>query len=164
MGTQKPILCHSGNHDWYDAGEAFVATFFQPAAAHVALRARIEVDNRLTTTTEQTIERLIDQATRYRELYQVPTQQTRSPVLQFQTEHFALFAVDTGVARTVDDKQLDWLKQGLKAAQGKLKMVLLGHPFYAGGRDTTLEDEIIYSVATVITRTSSRRGDGWRYT
>jgi uncharacterized membrane protein HdeD (DUF308 family)/3',5'-cyclic AMP phosphodiesterase CpdA len=141
MGTQKPIYAIPGNHDWYDANEAFVATFFKPAAARLALRARIEVDNRLTTTTEQTIERLIDQATRYRELYQLPTQQQEAPFFQFQTEQFALFAVDTGVARTVDDKQLQWLKQGLQAAQGKLKLVILGHPFYAGGRDTTLDDE-----------------------
>ena len=65
-GVTKPVFAIPGNHDWYDALEAFVATFFDPRAARAAMRARIEVDNRLTGTTDATVERLIAEAARLR--------------------------------------------------------------------------------------------------
>ena len=133
MGTTKPVYAIPGNHDWYDALEAFVATFLEPNAARAAMRARIEVDNKITSTTEPRIEELIGTATRLGKEYRVSTQLQRAPFFQFQTETFALFAVDTGVARRVDATQLSWLKQALESAKGKTKMAILGHPFFAGG-------------------------------
>src|SRR5262249_46872526 len=55
------------------------------------------------------------------------------PFFQFQTDSFALFAVDTGVAKRVDPAQAAWLKAALASAKGKTKMAILGHPLYAGG-------------------------------
>lgn len=141
MGITKPIYAIPGNHDWYDALEAFAATFFTPESARLSMRARIETDRRLTSTNEATIERLIAQATRWRQFYGVPTQQQTGPYFQLQTESFALFAVDTGVARRVDDEQWRWLEAGLRSAEGKMKMVVLGHPFIAGGRWTLGDNE-----------------------
>ena len=51
-GFDKPVYAIPGNHDWYDALEGFAATFFAPDAAAAAMRARIEADNRLTSTTD----------------------------------------------------------------------------------------------------------------
>lgn len=133
MGTTKPVYAIPGNHDWYDALEGFTASFFEPAAARIALRARVDVDNGITSTTEGRIEELILQATRLGREYGVTTQLQQAPFFQFQTESFALFAVDTGVARRVDPTQGEWLRRALDAARGKLKMAILGHPFYAGG-------------------------------
>jgi hypothetical protein len=140
MGTTKPIYAIPGNHDWYDALEGFAATFLKPDAARAAMRARAEADNRLTSTTDQQIERLIAQATRHRKDYGVPTQLQEAPYFQLQTAAFALFAVDTGVARRVDPSQFAWLKGALERARGKMKMAILGHPLYAGGRYAALGD------------------------
>lgn len=141
MGTTKPVYAIPGNHDWYDALEGFNATFLTPDAARVAMRARVEVDRRITSTTERQIERLIAQASRLREEYRVPTQQQRAPFFQVQTKSFALFALDTGVARRLDAKQEQWVRAAIQAAKGKFKMAILGHPVYAGGVNTAEGDE-----------------------
>lgn len=133
MGTTRPVYAIPGNHDWYDALEGFAATFLEPDAARAMMRTRVEVDNRITTTTDARIEELIATASRLRRFYGVPTQQQRAMFFQFQTDTFALFALDTGVARRLDPAQLAWFRATLAAARGKTKMVILGHPFYAGG-------------------------------
>ncbi len=134
MGTTKPVYAIPGNHDWYDALEGFTATFLQPTAARAAMRARVEADNRVTSTTDRRIEQLVAEASRLRKEYGVPTQLQEAPYFQFQTDSFALFAVDTGVARRVDPAQLAWLRGALESARGKMKMAILGHPLFAGGR------------------------------
>ncbi len=134
MGTTKPVYAIPGNHDWYDALEAFVATFYQPQAARIAMRARIELDKRITITNEKRIDQLIAEATRLRGEYGVPTQFQKAPYFQFQTDRFALFAVDTGVVKRIDPVQMKWFRQALESAKGKMKMAILGHPLYAGGQ------------------------------
>lgn len=151
MGVRKPVYAIPGNHDWYDALEGFAATFFEPDAARTAMKARVEIDNHLTSTTDSHIEQLIAEATRLQKLYQVPVQRQRLPYFQFQTDTFALFAVDTGVARQIDSVQQSWLEEGLKAAAGKTTMVLLGHPFYAGGHDQTEGTENFAALKELLT-------------
>jgi hypothetical protein len=63
----------------------------------------------------------------------VPTGFQRAPYFQIQTDRFALITVDTGVLRRVDADQLAWLRVALEQSSGKFKMVVLGHPLYAGG-------------------------------
>jgi 3',5'-cyclic AMP phosphodiesterase CpdA len=140
-GTGKPVYAIPGNHDWYDALEAFAATFLTPGAARRTMRARIEVDNRLTSTTDGRIEELIAQAARLRQLYGVPTGFQRAPFFQVQIRDFALLAVDTGIVRGVDPSQRVWLQRALAAARGKLTMAVLGHPLYAGGHYQAAEDD-----------------------
>ena len=132
-GTGKPVYAIPGNHDWYDALEGFAATFLEPDAARTAMRARVDVDNGLTTTTDARIEELIGRAAFYREQYGVPTGFQRAPFFDVQTRDFALIAVDTGVVRSVDPVQWRWLEAALDEARGKVIMAVLGHPFYAGG-------------------------------
>jgi hypothetical protein len=132
-GTGKPVYAIPGNHDWFDALEAFAATFMTPESARRTMRARIETDNGLTRTTDRRIEQLIAQAGELRRLYGVPTGFQRAPFFQVQTRDFALLAIDTGVMRRVDPAQQVWLQGALDAARGKLTMAILGHPFYAGG-------------------------------
>lgn len=132
-GVTKPVYAIPGNHDWYDALEGFVATFYDPASARAAMRARIEKDLGISGTNDAEIERLIAEAGRLRELYRVPTGFQQAPFFQIETDAFAFIAVDTGVRRTVDSVQLAWLKQALASSREKFRMVLLGHPFYAIG-------------------------------
>jgi uncharacterized membrane protein HdeD (DUF308 family)/3',5'-cyclic AMP phosphodiesterase CpdA len=132
-GFDKPVYAIPGNHDWYDALEGFVATFFTPEAAKIAMRARVEADNRLTSTTDDRIAWLVGEAARLRREYGVPTGFQRAPYFQVQSDRFALLAVDTGVLRRVDPDQLAWLRAALEQSRGKFKMVILGHPLYAGG-------------------------------
>ncbi len=139
-GIGKPVYAIPGNHDWYDALEGFVATFFEPKAARLAMRARIEKDGGVSSTTDATIEKWIATAARLRQEYGVPTGFQRAPFFQIQTDTFALIAVDTGVLRTVDEEQLGWLKAALEASRGKLIMAVIGHPFLAGGHDTSQGD------------------------
>ncbi|MFI5459826.1 MAG: metallophosphoesterase family protein [Isosphaerales bacterium] len=132
-GIEKPVYAIPGNHDWYDALEAFNATFLTPAAARAAMHARVEADLHLTSTTDERIDELIARAARLRQEYAVPTALQDGPFFQIQTQHFALIAVDTGVVKRVDAAQLRWLTSALAAARGKFIMVLLGHPLYALG-------------------------------
>ena len=132
-GVQKPVYAIPGNHDWYDALEAFAATFLEPDAARVAMKARIEADLKLSRTTDRHIEALIREAARLRKEYRVPTGFQQGPFFQFQTDRFALFVVDTGVRKSIDPAQMEWLKTALAAAHGKFKMAILGHPLYVAG-------------------------------
>jgi uncharacterized membrane protein HdeD (DUF308 family) len=139
-GVTKPVYAIPGNHDWYDALEAFAATFLEPDAARASIRARAEADLRVSSTTDARIEALIQQAAQLRRDYGVPTGYQRAPFFEVQTDRFALLAVDTGVLRTVDPLQSTWLDAALERSAGKFTMAILGHPFYAGGHDTTTGD------------------------
>src|SRR5262249_10234590 len=104
-GFTKPIYAIPGNHDWYDALEAFAANFLQPEAARACMLSRIETDGRMTTTTEKHIERYIHEAAQLRQDYGVSTGWQRGPFFEVQTARFALLVVDTGVLRSVDSRQ-----------------------------------------------------------
>jgi uncharacterized membrane protein HdeD (DUF308 family)/3',5'-cyclic AMP phosphodiesterase CpdA len=145
-GFDKPVYAIPGNHDWYDALEGFVATFFVADAARVAMRARVEADHRLTSTTDGRIAWLVQEAQRLRGEYRVPTGFQRAPYFQIHTERFALLAVDTGVLRRVDPDQLAWLRAALEQSRSKFKMVILGHPFYAGGGYQAGDDEAFAAI------------------
>src|SRR5262249_11795249 len=134
-GVTKPVFAIPGNHDWYDALEAFLATFMQPDAARAAMRARAEADLRLTRTTGDRIDRLIAEAARLRGEYGVPTGFQRGPFFEFQSDRFALVAVDTGIVKRIDSAQWAWLESALDRARGKLTMAILGHPLYANSYD-----------------------------
>ena len=55
-GVKKPVYAIPGNHDWYDALEAFDVTFLQADAARASIRARVDSDLRMTSTTESRID------------------------------------------------------------------------------------------------------------
>jgi 3',5'-cyclic AMP phosphodiesterase CpdA len=139
-GVTRPVYAIPGNHDWYDALEGFAATFFEPEAARLAMRARIEADEGMSSTTGARIEELISRAAFLRRQYGVPTGSQQAPFFQLQTPSFALIAVDTGVLRGVDAEQLTWLRSALEASRGKMVMAILGHPFFAGGHDVSRDD------------------------
>ncbi len=140
QGFERPVYAIPGNHDWYDALEAFAATFLDADAARATMRARVEADHRLTSTTEGRITQLLEQAAHLRVAYRVPTGFQRAPYFQVQAERFALIAVDTGVLRRIDPDQWAWLRTALGLARGKFTMVILGHPFYAGGHNQAAGD------------------------
>lgn len=139
-GFTKPIYAIPGNHDWYDALEAFSANFLEPKAARAAMRARREVDLNLTTTTERRTDEMIRQAAFLREAYQLNTALQRAPYFEIHAAEFSLIAVDTGIQRRVDDAQMRWLEEALERARGKFKMVILGHPLYAAGHYQAAEE------------------------
>lgn len=140
-GFAKPIYAIPGNHDWYDALEAFAANFLEAPAARSAMRARRTVDHGLTTTTESRIETAIQQAARLREQYGLQVGTQRAPYFEIHTDRLSLISVDTGVLRTVDADQLAWLQTALTRARGRFKFVVLGHPLYAGGAYQGATDE-----------------------
>jgi uncharacterized membrane protein HdeD (DUF308 family) len=140
-GVTRPVYAIPGNHDWYDALEAFAATFLRADAARAAIRARAEADLRVTSTTDDRIDTLVQEAERLRQAYGVPTGFQRAPFFEMQAERFALLAVDTGILRRIDPAQATWLDAALNRSAGKLTMAILGHPFFAGGHDTTAGDD-----------------------
>jgi uncharacterized membrane protein HdeD (DUF308 family) len=140
-GFEKPIYAIPGNHDWFDALEGFNANFLEARAARAALKARVEADLRLTTTDGRRIDALIGQAERLRGLYKIDNNNQRGPFFELQTSDFALIAIDTGILRTVDDREASWLERALDRARGKFTMAIVGHPRFAGGRDTSIGDE-----------------------
>jgi hypothetical protein len=132
-GFTRPVYAVPGNHDWYDALEAFTANFFEPDAARAAIRARVAADGGLTSTTERRIDELLGEAARLRREYGVTTGRQRSSYFEMHAERFSLIVVDTGILRTIDDDQFHWLDAALERARGRFKMVILGHPLYAAG-------------------------------
>jgi uncharacterized membrane protein HdeD (DUF308 family) len=140
-GVTRPVYAIPGNHDWYDALEAFAATFLQADAARASMRARVESDLRATSTTDGRIDQLIREAGRLRQEYGVPTGFQRAPFFEIQSDDFALIAIDTGVLRKVDAEEERWLDGALRRAAGKTTMAIVGHPFFAGGHDVTLGDD-----------------------
>jgi 3',5'-cyclic AMP phosphodiesterase CpdA len=149
-GVTKPVYAIPGNHDWYDALEGFLATFLEPDAARQSMRARAEADLRLTSTTATRIDRLVGEAQRLRNEYQVPTGFQRAPYFEVQTDRFALLAIDTGIVKRIDDAQRVWLEAALDRARGKTIMAILGHPFYAGGHDQALGHEDFTSLKRLL--------------
>lgn len=145
-GFTKPIYAIPGNHDWYDALEGFAANFLEADAARASMRARLEVDNRISTTTDKHIDEMIVEAARLRSQYGVKNGFQRGPFFDIQTDRFALIAADTGVARTLDPLEEMWFKAALEKARGKCIMVVLGHPFYAGGRYQGTDDEAFAAI------------------
>lgn len=132
-GVTKPVYAIPGNHDWYDALDGFVATFYEPAAARKAMEARIGSDMHITATTRALMEDMITKTEAWRKEYQVPTGFQNAPYFQVQTGDFVFISIETGVVRQIDPLQLKWLKNVLEASRGKFVMALLGHPFYAIG-------------------------------
>jgi uncharacterized membrane protein HdeD (DUF308 family) len=135
QGFAKPIYAIPGNHDWFDALEGFNANFLEPKAARAALEARVDADHGLTATNGQRIEQLIAEAARLRQLYAVNVSKQRAVFFELQTDGFALLAIDTGILRTVDERQWAWIERALERSQGKFIMAIVGHPRFAGGHD-----------------------------
>jgi uncharacterized membrane protein HdeD (DUF308 family) len=134
-GVTKPVFAIPGNHDWYDALEAFLATFLQHDAARITMRARADADLRLTSTSSHRIESLIAEADRLRGEYRVPTGFQRGPFFEMQWPDFALVAVDTGIVKRIDPAEWQWLDAALGRAAGRMTMAILGHPLYAKSYD-----------------------------
>lgn len=132
-GVKKPVYAIPGNHDWYDALDGFVATFFEPEAARAAMRARAAADLKLTTSTGAAIDNAIAITERWRQEYAVPTGYQKAPFFQVSTDDFVLITLETGVERQIDSLQMRWLRNVLDASRNKFVMVVLGHPFYAIG-------------------------------
>jgi hypothetical protein len=135
QGFAKPVYAIPGNHDWYDALEGFNANFLEPKASRAAMEARVKADLRLTTTDARRIDGLIAQAARLRELFRVKAGTQRAPFFELQTQDFALLAIDTGILRTVDERQWAWIERALGRSRGKFTMAIVGHPRFAGGHD-----------------------------
>lgn len=135
-GLTKPVYAIPGNHDWFNALDAFNANLLTPDAALTSMRARAEVDHGLTLLSDAERQAMIAEAERLRGLYGIKAGLQTAPYFDVQTPDFALIAVDTGVLKTMDKVQTDWMKARLAAAKGKFVMVLAGHPRYAGGHDT----------------------------
>src|SRR5262249_24951419 len=133
QGFAKPIFAIPGNHDWFDAIEG--ANFLEPKAARAAMEARVHADLGLTTTNARRIERLIADAARLRRLYGVNAGNQRAAFFELQTDGFALLAIDTGILRTIDERQSAWVERVLERSRGKFIMAIMGHPRIAGGHD-----------------------------
>jgi len=147
-GFKKPIYAIPGNHDWFDALEGFNANFLEPEAARAALAARAETDLNLTSTGTTRIDRLVNRARQLGDLYGIQSGLQRGPFFEIQTADFALIAIDTGIQRTIDDRQRAWLTDALARARGKFTMVIPGHPKYAGGMDTSIGDDAFSALYT----------------
>ncbi len=132
-GVTKPIYAIPGNHDWYDALDGFVATFFKPAAAMKAMEARARTDLKLKSPNIEDLQDVVNQATFLRREYQLDVGHQNVPFFQVSNDYFVLLTIDTGVRRRLDSLELAWVKSVLKSSKGKYVMALLGHPFYAIG-------------------------------
>jgi len=135
QGFAKPVYAIPGNHDWFDALESFNANFLEPKAARSAMEARVEADLGLTGTNARRIDNLMAHAARLRRLYAVNVGIQRGPFFELQTDDFALLAIDTGILRTVDERQMAWIERALDRSRGKFTMAIVGHPRFAGGHD-----------------------------
>jgi len=134
MGVDKPVLAIPGNHDWFNALDGFAANVMDPDTARAAIDARVKADLSLSSTTGDRIDHLIGSAARLRSLYRLQAGLQHAPFFELHAGGFSLIAIDTGIERRVDTKQLEWLKAALDRSTGGFTMAIVGHPFYAAGR------------------------------
>jgi hypothetical protein len=132
-GVTKPVYAIPGNHDWYDALDGFIATFFDPESARIAMEARIKKDLYISSTNEKRIGKMITTSAKWRKEYNIPTGFQKAPYFQVSAGNFVFISIETGVERQIDTLQATWLHNVLEASKGKFVMALLGHPFYAIG-------------------------------
>ena len=133
-GVTKPIYAIPGNHDWFNALDGFAANLMSPDAAQAALVARANADLRFSSTTEGRVRGLISDAARLRRYYGIQSGLQRAPFFELHTGRFSLVAVDTGILKSVDDRQMAWLRAALERSKGTFTLAVLGHPVYAAGR------------------------------
>ena len=133
-GVSKPVYAIPGNHDWFNALDGFAANLMRPDAAQAALTARANADLRFSSTTEGRIVRLIGDAARLRQYYGIQAGLQRAPFFEIHTDRVSLVAVDTGILKSVDDKEMTWLRAALDRSKGTLTIAILGHPLFAAGR------------------------------
>ena len=81
------------------------------------MRARREADLRSTTTTEARIDDMIAEAARLRQMYEIRSAYQHAPYFEVQAERFALLVVDTGILKSVDDDQMEWLRSALECSR-----------------------------------------------
>jgi uncharacterized membrane protein HdeD (DUF308 family) len=134
-GIEKPVFAIPGNHDWFNALDGFAANLLHPDMARIAIEARVDADLSLSSTTDDRAGQLVRDAARLRSLYRVPAGQQHGPFFELHTGAFSLIGIDTGIERGVDERQLAWVRAALDRAQGAFTMAILGHPFYASGRE-----------------------------
>lgn len=133
-GVNKPIFGLPGNHDWYNKAEGFIANFYTDDAQKAAIPGLCQTQWFVPCSfTTRRMKSSARDAWDLRDNYKVQSGQQRNVYFQMQTEKFALFVVDTGCRRRIDDDQYHWLEGALKKATGKFKMVVLGHPLYVHG-------------------------------
>ena len=136
-GFDKPIYAIPGNHDWFDANEGFNANFLEHDSAILTLHGRLAEDLKTELiTTDQRFEDMTSSAARLRQLYNVSNGHQRAPFFEIHRAGFSLIAVDTGILRSIDVKQREWLESALQRAGANFKLVVLGHPFYVAGVDS----------------------------
>ena len=152
-GFEKPIYAIPGNHDWYDADEAFNANFLEHDAAILSLRARLATDLKThLITTNKRFDEMTAEAKRLREYYRIKNGLQRAPFFEMHQPGFSLIAVDTGIMRTIDEKEKAWLEASLQRAGGNFKLVVLGHPFYVGGKDSAANDPPFNEIHEILRR------------
>ena len=133
-GFTKPIYAIPGNHDWFDANHGFNANFLEGNAALIAMHARRNVDSLIDSDEiRPDIVEMVDEAARLRELYHIQNGLQRTTYFDMHTPGFSLITLDTGILKTLDEKQHQWLKGSLQRAGDNFKLVVLGHPLYAAG-------------------------------
>ena len=107
MGIDKPILAIPGNHDWFNALDGFAANLMPADTARAAIEARVQEDLNLSSTTDDRVDRLIEAAGRLRSLYRLPVGLQHAPFFEIHAGGFSLIAIDTGIQRQVDARQLE---------------------------------------------------------
>ena len=141
-GFEKPIYAIPGNHDWFDANEGFNANFLEPDSALISLRARLYEDLQTDLiSSDPKFNALTSEAKRLRDYYRIRNGSQRGPFFEMHTPGFSLIALDTGILRRIDDKQMAWFEESLIKAGDNYKLVILGHPFYVAGRYVGLNEE-----------------------
>lgn len=145
-GVAKPVYAIPGNHDWFNALDGFSANLMRPESARAAMRARVESDVLVSSTTDARIEGLIAEGARLRTLYRLPVALQRGPFFEFHAGGFSLVAVDTGIVRSVDEREMAWLRAALDRSRGTFAMAILGHPLYAAGIYQAADDESFRAV------------------
>ena len=152
-GFDKPIYALPGNHDWFDSNEGFNANFLDKESATLALRARLQEDLKTDLiTNDQRFDSLTEQAKHLREWYGIKNGLQRAPFFEVHRAGFSLIAVDTGIMRTLDAKEREWLEAALQRAGENFKLVVLGHPFYVAGLDTAENDADFAAIRELLRR------------
>jgi hypothetical protein len=130
-----PIYAIPGNHDWYDGLQGFMRALCgrePPAdvAGHASFPSRQWLQQRFWRPPGAYDAVAFQEATALRgadRQRQLPPQP--APYFALETEHVVFVGVDTGITKTLDRDQGDWLVN-ISRSSPKAKVLLTGTPIY----------------------------------
>lgn len=142
-----PIYAIPGNHDWYDGLQGFMRTFCgveppEEVVGSTRFLSRRWLQQRFWRPPDRFDAAAFANAQDLRGAEsQRPLAPQRSPYFALESEHVVFVGIDTGITKTIDRDQGEWLLDVSRGSR-KAKVLLTGTPIYVNNhrQEIAIED------------------------